>query len=144
MDQRVIEEKLESLRKCYNRVEEKRPATPEKLQNDIDIQDIISVNLERAVQLCVDIGTHIIANSDFPAPSSLGETFEILEKMGILDSEITRKMKKAVGFRNVAVHAYKQINWDIVFYISHEGLNDFKAFAVAINRYISPGQSDHS
>lgn len=137
MDQRVIEEKLESLRKCYQRVEDKRPATPEKLQEDPDIQDIISVNLERAVQLCVDIGTHIIANSEFPAPSSLGETFETLEEMGILDSEITEQMKKAVGFRNIAVHAYQQINWDIVFHISHEGLNDFKAFAAAINRHIS-------
>lgn len=96
MDQRVIEEKLESLRRCYRRIEEKRPDSAEEFQENFDLQDIVSVNIERAVQLCVDIGTHIIANSDFPAPSSLGETFEILEKMEILDSKIANQMKKAV------------------------------------------------
>lgn len=137
MDQRVIEEKLESLRRCYRRIEEKRPDSAEELQDNFDLQDILSVNIERAVQLCVDIGTHIIANSDFPAPTSLGETFEILEEMEILDSKISNQMKKAVGFRNVAVHAYREINWDIVFHISHEGLGDLKAFAKRIHEQIS-------
>ena len=137
MDQRVIEEKLESLRRCYRRIEEKRPDSTEEFQKNFDLQDIVSVNIERAVQLCVDIGTHIIANSDFPAPSSLGETFEILEEMGILDSNVSNQMKKAVGFRNIAVHAYREINWDIVFHISHEGLNDLKAFAKNIDNYIT-------
>ncbi|MDZ7718328.1 MAG: HepT-like ribonuclease domain-containing protein [Balneolaceae bacterium] len=85
MDRRVIEEKLESLRRCYRRIEEKRPDSAEEFQDNYDLQDIVSVNIERAVQLCVDIGTHIIAESDYSAPSSLGETFEILEKM-----EVTR------------------------------------------------------
>jgi len=137
MDQRVIEEKLESLRRCYRRIEKKRPESAEELQDNFDLQDILSVNIERAVQICVDIGTHIIANSEFPAPTSLGETFEILEEMKILDSKIANQMKKAVGFRNIAVHAYRKINWDIVFHISHEGLEDFKAFAKRIHEQIS-------
>ncbi|MCG2587507.1 type VII toxin-antitoxin system HepT family RNase toxin [Rhodohalobacter sulfatireducens] len=137
MDQRVIKEKLESLRRCYRRIEEKRPESAEELQDNFDLQDILSVNIERAVQLCVDIGTHIIANSEFQAPTSLGETFEILEEMEILDSKIANQMKKAVGFRNIAVHAYREINWDIVFHISHKGLHDLKAFAKRIDEHIS-------
>lgn len=50
MDDTVILQKLESLSRCINRIEEKRPTTLETLENDIDVQDIIAINLERATQ----------------------------------------------------------------------------------------------
>jgi len=136
MDQRLINNKLESLRKCLFRVEQKRPSSPDELQNNLDLQDIISVNLERAVQLCVDIGAHIISHSEFEAPTSLGETFDILGKTDVLSSHTSLQLKKAVGFRNIAVHAYQKLDWDIVYYISQEGLNDFKTFAKEIMIYL--------
>ena len=38
MDRIVIEQKLESLRRCVLRIEEKCPATAEMLAQDIDLQ----------------------------------------------------------------------------------------------------------
>lgn len=55
MDQQLVEEKLEALRHCVQRVQDKCPASVDGLMNDNDLQDIVSVNLTRAVQLCVDI-----------------------------------------------------------------------------------------
>ncbi len=46
-------------------------------------------------------------------------------------------MKKAVGFRNIAVHNYQNINWEIVFNICHYKLDDFKNFAREIDNVIS-------
>jgi hypothetical protein len=45
MDRQIVLEKLESLRRCLNRIEEKRPDKLERLQSDVDIQDIITPNL---------------------------------------------------------------------------------------------------
>ena len=59
MNSIVIKTKLESLRKCLDRIEAKKPGTLGDLLQDIDIQDIIALNLERSVQLCVDIANHI-------------------------------------------------------------------------------------
>ena len=50
MDRDLIEAKLESLRRCVRRIEAKTPAGPEALHEDLDLQDIIVLNLERAVQ----------------------------------------------------------------------------------------------
>lgn len=41
-------------------------------------------------------------------------------------------MKKAVGFRNLAVHNYDAINWAIVYALATQHLDDFKAFARAV------------
>ena len=61
MDRLVIDQKLESLRRYLRRIEEKRPPDAAVLKADADLQDIIAMNLTRAVQVCVDIGAHLIA-----------------------------------------------------------------------------------
>lgn len=58
MDREVIEQKLESLRRCLRRIEMKCPADAQTLATDADLQDIVALNLSRAVQVCVDIGAH--------------------------------------------------------------------------------------
>lgn len=55
MDQDVINEKLESPRRCLQRIHDKYPATAADLSQDQDAQDIVSLNLTRAVQICVDL-----------------------------------------------------------------------------------------
>ena len=49
MDKDVINRKLESLRHWIARITSKRPMTVEALRSNDDLQDIIAVNLERAV-----------------------------------------------------------------------------------------------
>ncbi|MBS4096870.1 MAG: DUF86 domain-containing protein [Sulfuricella sp.] len=138
MDHPVIEQKLESLRRALHRVEEKCPNDAATLEKDYDAQDILALNLTRAVQLCVDIGAHLISATEFPPPGTMGQTFEVLTDAGIINSELAVRMKKAVGFRNLAVHNYDAINWEIVHSIAQSRLTDFEEFAkavvVALNR----------
>ena len=114
MDREVIEQKLESLRRCLQRIQEKCPSSAETLATDFDMQDIVALNLTRAIQLCVDIGAHLIAGMDTPPPTTMGQTFDVLAELGAINTELASRMKKAVGFRNIAVHNYEVINWQIV------------------------------
>ena len=129
MDREIVEQKLESLRRCLQRIETKCPAEAETLAADFDLQDIVALNLSRAVQLCVDIGAHIISGMNVPPPGTMGQTFDILAESGTLTMELAHNLKKAVGFRNIAVHNYDAINWHIVHSIVRNHLADFTAFA---------------
>jgi len=132
VDREVVEQKLESLRRCLRRVEEKCPSNPQTLARDADLQDIITVNLTRAVQLCVDIGTNVIAGLEVSPPNTMGETFDILAQTDVIDDKLARQLKNAVGFRNIAVHNYEEIDWNIVHAIARHHQNDFTQFAAAI------------
>jgi len=132
MDRQVIDQKLESLRRCLVRIQEKFPARADELQTNLDLQDIIALNLSRAVQLSVDIGSHIISTMNMPAPETMGQTFEILAQQNILPAHVADQLKKSVGFRNIAVHNYEAINWQIVHSIVSEHLQDFTEFAKAV------------
>jgi uncharacterized protein YutE (UPF0331/DUF86 family) len=129
VDREVVEQKLESLRRCVQRVAEKCPSDAETLARDADLQDIIALNLTRAVQLCVDIGAHLVAGSGTPPPDTMGQTFDALVRAGIIDESLALQLKKAVGFRNIAVHNYEEINWVIVHAIARYRLEDFTSFA---------------
>jgi uncharacterized protein YutE (UPF0331/DUF86 family) len=132
MDRDIILRKLDSLARCVKRIEEKRPATLEQLIDDIDLQDILSINLERAVQVSVDIGAHLIAGLSVPPPGTMGEVFDILSTEKLIPEETGLALRKAVGFRNLSVHAYDQVDWERVFEIVHERMDAFRKFADAI------------
>lgn len=127
MDRALIEENIESLRRCVRRIEETRVSTVEELENDRDTQDILSVNLTRAVQVCVDIAAHLVAETNRPSPDTMAGAFDQLREAALAD-----RLKGAVGFRNVAIHAYRSIDWTIVHTITHDRLDDFRQFARAV------------
>ncbi len=129
MDREVIEQKLESLRRCVQRLGEKCPDNSAALAEDPDLQDIIALNITRAIQLCVDVGAHIIASMDVTPPETMGKTFDTLSRAGIIPGDLATQMKKAVGFRNIAVHNYEAIDWAIVHAIASRHLTEFAEFA---------------
>ncbi len=135
MSEEVILNKIESLRRCVERIETKTPADVTELIEDVDLQDIIVLNLERAVQLCVDIGLQIIGECDLPIPDTMSETFRKLAKENIIDPDNAESLIRAVGFRNTAVHAYQEIDWNIVFTIITTHLKDFRTYVRSILKY---------
>ena len=132
MDRVIVAEKLESLRRCTQRIQEKTPAEIESLVSEPDLQDILVLNLTRAVQLCVDIGSRIIGTSGEAAPVTMGDVFITLNRLGVITTATCELMKKAVGFRKIAVHNYESINWEIVFAICNKSTADFCEFAKEI------------
>ena len=133
MDRLIVERKLDSLQRCIERVITRRPSSVEALKADIDLQDVLVLNISRAVQICVDLATHLLSNLPLPPPDTMGAAFEQLAEAGILEANLSLRMRKAVGFRNIAVHAYDTIDWEIVYAIATERLPDFKDFARTVS-----------
>lgn len=129
MDRVVVDQKLESLRRCVARVMAKRPDSVAELVADVDAQDVIVLNLSRAVQICVDVAMHYLASADSAVPQTMGQAFELLAIEGVIDTALAERLRRAVGFRNLAVHSYDTIDWALVFAISGDQLDDFRAFA---------------
>lgn len=102
------------------------------LAADVDLQDILALNLSRAAQICVDLAAHLLVSRQLPPPDTMGQACERLEEAKVLDAELALRMRKAVGIRNIAVHAYDAIDWDLVFAIASTHLADFEDFAKTV------------
>lgn len=136
MDKEVLETKLEALIRCVHRIKDQNITTLEELESNLDKQEIIILNLQRAVQICVDIGNHILLDYDTQTPSTMAETFKYLAENKLISEQNALDLSHAVGFRNIAVHQYENIDSKIVYSIITDHLDDFKFFSESILKLI--------
>lgn len=137
IDEKIIGEKLVSLKRCLDRITLHTPATVEVLQSDFDAQDIISLNIQRAVQISVDIAAHILSEQLHEQAPTMAETFLTLARYGVLDSQLASRLAKAVGFRNIAVHEYDALDMNILYSIITKEIGCFYEFADTVLRIVN-------
>ena len=132
MDNIILEKKIDSILRCIARIEERLPENEENFLKDYDAQDVIVLNRTRVVQLSVDIAVHILSKENQALPATMSEAFMKLQQAGLLSSQTAEKMKKSVGFRNVAIHSYDDLDLGITHNIAKDHLQDFKDFITEI------------
>lgn len=77
-----------------------------------------------AEQICIDIGSHVIADRGYRAPYGYGDIFFVLMKESLLPQDLADTMKQIADFRNILVHDYLEI-----VYASLKKIGDFERFA---------------
>ena len=123
----VVLAKIASVERCLRRVRSVTGGDPERL-SDIDVQDIFVLNLERAVQATIDLAVRVVTREGLGVPATLKESFSLLESNGLLEASLAQRLRSMVGFRNIAVHAYQDLNLAVLKAILTEYLTDLEEF----------------
>ncbi len=132
VDKDLLLAKASSVRRHLKRVKEKSKIDLKAFLSDIDRQEIVMFNLQMAIQNCVDIAAHIISEEVLGIPDSISEMFYLLEENSYLDNQLTEKMVKAAGFRNLIVHEYAKIEIEQVFDIAQKDITDLTEYLKSI------------
>jgi len=138
IDKVRIQMKLVELRKRVKLLEKHFKSLPEeKLILDETLYAAAERHLEVAIQSCMDIGTHIIAQLGLDRPKKENrEIFIILAKAQILPLEFARKLATMVGYRNILVHEYTEVERHYTYENIQENLGDFARFAKYIEQFL--------
>ena len=136
VDQDLVRRKLAELSEYVSQVSEYRELTAEAYRRDWKVQRIVDRTLQMAIETCVDIASHVVADRQLRAPATYAETFEILVEAGLMSPDLGEAMVKMTGFRNVIVHEYAGIDADVVVRILREGLGDFRRFEAEALRWV--------
>jgi uncharacterized protein YutE (UPF0331/DUF86 family) len=124
----VVLNKTGIIERCLQRVREEYAGDPANLHDDITKQDAIVLNLQRACQAAIDLAMHLVREHELGVPQESREAFALLEEHGYLDPDLSCRLMRMVGFRNVAIHEYQTLNLDIVQSIVEDHLTDFTQF----------------
>ncbi len=135
LDTEVIDARLRELSRRLRRVEARRPASVKALAADEDLQDILARNLEVAIQTCIDIAYHL-CGAHGAVPTTAAEAFSELARRGLIERRLAGRLQLAVGFRNVLVHEYTDVDWKIVMQVMRTGTRDLAAFGKAVLRML--------
>jgi uncharacterized protein YutE (UPF0331/DUF86 family) len=124
----VLINKAAAIERAVGRVREEYAGDDRNLLANQTRQDAIILNLQRACESSIDAAMHLVRVHRLGVPQETREAFVLLEQAKLLDARLADRLRKMVGFRNVAVHDYQPLNLDIVRRIILEYLEDFLAF----------------
>jgi uncharacterized protein YutE (UPF0331/DUF86 family) len=135
LDPEIIDSRLKKLERCVQKLKLAATVNKENFLVDEDLQDRVERNFHMAIECCLDIGNHIIAALGFRTPQSYGDVLRVLGEEKILPKEFSEALAQMVGFRNILVHDYLEIDLDKV-YKNLQQLGDFDRFAKHISEFM--------
>jgi uncharacterized protein YutE (UPF0331/DUF86 family) len=121
VDRDLVRRKLTELSEYVRQVSEYRDVTVEQYRADWKTQRIVERTLQMAIEACVDIAGHTVADRGLRAPATYADTFEILVQSGLLSPDLGEAM-------DVIVHDYAGIDVEVVIRVLRERLDDFRRF----------------
>lgn len=130
-NQLVIINKSIIVENCLSRINEEYENNTNNL-NDYTKQDSIVLNLQRACEACLDMAMYIVSTRKLGVPQVKREAFELLYKNNLIDKEMYINMKNMVGFRNIAIHDYKNIDDEVLIDILDNHLEELRSFSKAM------------
>jgi uncharacterized protein YutE (UPF0331/DUF86 family) len=132
MSDDVLLNKIGIIQNCLKRISEEYLGHENEFDFNNTKQDSVILNLQRACEAALDLGTRIIRLKQLGLPQQSREVFSILEKNKLISPKISQSMQSMVGFRNIAVHDYQKLNLAIVHAILENHLTDFQEFIDAV------------
>lgn len=115
------------IRRCLRRVREEHAGDPSRL-TDFTIQDSVVLNLLRACEAAIDLAMHFVAEKRLGIPQTSRDAFELMATDGLVSRKVAESMKNMVGFRNIGVHSYQELQLPILESILERNLGDFEAY----------------
>lgn len=92
-----------------------------------------------AIEGIVNVAQHLCASEGWGPPADNGDAVRLLGRHGVLDTDLAGRAAAAVGFRNVLVHRYADVD-DARVVAALDGLGDLDAFVDAVAAWLPAGQ----
>lgn len=136
VDKNVIYCYLESLENSITKLRG-MDLSVEMITGDEDAQDLVDRRMQKAIETCIDIAAHIVAAEKLGPAETSASLFQLLAKQNIIPNKLAEKLEKAVGLRNILVHEYTQIDYQLAYSNLDEKLADLSQFAQKIKNHLS-------
>ena len=123
----VVINKAASIQRCVKRARDER-ARSRDFFSDYTHQDAAILNVTRACEQTIDLANHVIREKKLGIPTDSGDSFALLATEKLITEDLAGRLKKMVGFRNIAVHEYQELEPAIVVSVIDRGLDDLVEF----------------
>lgn len=129
VDREIFSRRLEALHGYLKKLRAFRSAEEAEFVREPALHDLAERYLHLAVEACLDLANHWIAERGLPTPDANRDTFTVLERAGELPSDLADRLRGWAGFRNILVHEYLEIDHVVAYRAIRDELGDLDRFA---------------
>jgi uncharacterized protein YutE (UPF0331/DUF86 family) len=135
-DPTLVAKKLALVETCV--ADLRRLAQPAALSTDLREQRFVEHTLQIAIQAALDVASHIVSDEHMGEPRTSRELFDLLERNGWIPPALASTLRNMVGFRNVLVHGYDDVDLGIVRDVLEHRLDDLIQFVAIVRGRLGP------
>ena len=132
IDRPVLAHRIAAVRDAVARIREVLPTSAEALAADRTVREVVVLNLFVAVQECLSLATHWLADEGWDVPVTYSGVFESLSEHGVLGTDLASRMSAAAGLRNLIAHRYAALEWARVHDVAFNHVEDLLEFCDAL------------
>jgi len=125
---KIIDRKIQELESYIKQLRIFQKYSYEEIEKDKEKLWAVEHGLQISIQIIMDVGNHIIAKMGENQIENYTDVFDRLAELNILPKEFAESIRLMVGFRNIIVHRYSDVNIHIVYDILQNKLYDFERF----------------
>ncbi len=137
VDKAILAAKTAAVRDAVTRIRAVLPATAAAFVADRTTREVVVLNLFVALQECVALATHWMADEGWDVPATYRELFKGLADHGVLDAKLAERLAAAAGLRNLVAHQYGVLDPARVYAVAAGDLDDLLAFAARLSELAS-------
>lgn len=130
----VIINKIESIKKCVERAREEYVADRKNFSENFSRQDAALMNIQRGCEQAIDLANYLLRQLNLGIPMDSRDSFNILAKEKIINNDLAKRLGEMVGFRNIIVHEYQKINFNIIVAVLTKDADDLLEFGKVIKK----------
>lgn len=105
---------------------------PDELLADEDLLAAVKYRFVVALEVCIDVGRHVVASEGLRAPRDYADVFTVLAEAELLAATTAAELRDTARFRKLLVHGYALVDDDRVVQILQTRLDDLDRFRVAL------------
>jgi uncharacterized protein YutE (UPF0331/DUF86 family) len=128
----VLSQKIASLQRSVSRAREELARAGQNFARDYTAQDAAVLNAIRACETSIDLANMVIRRRRLGIPNESRESFELLVRENIVNADLGAHLQRMVGFRDLAVHRYRELDMQIVATVISKDLDDLLTFAETV------------
>lgn len=126
--------KVASIQRSVRRARDELAAAGSQLSSDLTRQDASILNVLRACETAIDLAQILVRERRLGVPQSNRDVFQLLADAGLVSEDLSKRLQKMVGFRNVAVHRYRDLDLEILVHVVRQDLDDLLRFSELVAR----------
>jgi uncharacterized protein YutE (UPF0331/DUF86 family) len=132
----VIENKISDVRDYLEELKGYQKITQDDIRKICQTRGAVERYLQLAVQSSIDLAEAVVAYKKLRKPATLSDNFLVLNKDGLIDDKLAQQLIAMVGFRNIIVHQYREVDEEIVIDILQNHLIDIEKFIEIIQKEV--------
>jgi uncharacterized protein YutE (UPF0331/DUF86 family) len=134
VDERRVRRLLQRVSEDLTYLRPRAASDRESIRSDPDRLAALKYVFVTAIEGCLDVAQHLCASEGWGPPATNADALRLLGRHAVISPDLAEALARAVGFRNVLVHGYADVD-DRLVVAQLDRLGDLERFVAAVSRF---------